>query len=228
LQAFTPDLLARRPGVEYARIARRIADRSVSTICSRFSGFLQRDAVSSRYSHAILSGVQAFLALKSLGMKGVASLADVRCPLARQDPTPLFVPIRKDSDSREELKTERLKSELYREVFLGLRDFDPNVVTFHFDLMGRRGMDGRHGHGLARTNIEPRPMPRADDLKTLDVAFAQRPAVVRAGVFNRKEVAIEMKNDHEPIVHLEHGLAGIGNLGCLADADKFGHITRTP
>ena len=52
-------------------------------------------------------------------MDGVASLADARWPLAPLDPTPLFVQVGEHGRSREELKTELLKSEVYRNVFLG-------------------------------------------------------------------------------------------------------------
>ena len=56
---------------------------------------------------------------KPLGVEGVASLADARWPLAPLDPTPLFAQVGKHGYAREELQTELLKSELYRNVFLG-------------------------------------------------------------------------------------------------------------
>jgi len=62
---------------------------------------------------------ETFRDLKSLGVEEVASLADVRWPLAPLDPTPLFAQIGKRGCSREEVKTELLKSELYRNVLLG-------------------------------------------------------------------------------------------------------------
>ncbi|MGO8752112.1 MAG: efflux RND transporter permease subunit [Thermoguttaceae bacterium] len=62
---------------------------------------------------------ESFRDLKPLGLERVESLADVRWPLAPLDPTPLFAQIAKHGRSREELKTELLKSELYRNVFLG-------------------------------------------------------------------------------------------------------------
>ena len=62
---------------------------------------------------------ETFRDLKSLGVEGVASLADARWPLAPLDSTPLFVQAGRDGYSRAKLKTELLKSELYRNVFLG-------------------------------------------------------------------------------------------------------------
>lgn len=62
---------------------------------------------------------ETFRDLDSLGAVGVASLAEVRWPPAPLDPTPLFTQIAKHGRSREEVKTELLRSELYRNVLLG-------------------------------------------------------------------------------------------------------------
>lgn len=62
---------------------------------------------------------ETFRDLKPLGVEGVTSLAEARWPLAPLDPTPLFARVGKHGESREKLKTELLKCELYRNVFLG-------------------------------------------------------------------------------------------------------------
>ncbi len=62
---------------------------------------------------------ETFRELGPLGVKEVADLADARWPLAPLDPTPLFAKLEKLDRSREELKRELLKCELYRNVFLG-------------------------------------------------------------------------------------------------------------
>ena len=62
---------------------------------------------------------ETFRDLKPLGVEGVASLADVRWPLAPLDPTPLFAQIGKLGRSRGEIRTDLLKSQLYRNVLLG-------------------------------------------------------------------------------------------------------------
>jgi predicted RND superfamily exporter protein len=62
---------------------------------------------------------ETFRELQPLGVERVASLADERRPRAPLDPTPLFEQLGRRGCSAEELKAELLKSELYRNVFLG-------------------------------------------------------------------------------------------------------------
>jgi predicted RND superfamily exporter protein len=60
-----------------------------------------------------------FRDLRPLGVEGVTSLAEARWPLAPLDPTPLYAQIGRDGHTREKLKAELLKCELYRNVLLG-------------------------------------------------------------------------------------------------------------
>jgi uncharacterized protein len=62
---------------------------------------------------------ETFRELHTWGVEGVASLADVRWPLAPLDATPLVEQVEKQGYAREALQTELLKSELYRNMYLG-------------------------------------------------------------------------------------------------------------
>lgn len=108
---------------------------------------------------------ETFRELQSLGMERVANLADERRPLAPLNPTPLFEQIGKRGCSAEELKAEMLKSELYRNVFLG-DDGQTTAIALtirpeHTDLERRRliaGIRGRAGRNRFQTVVAGGPV----------------------------------------------------------------------
>lgn len=55
----------------------------------------------------------------------------------------------------------------------------------------------------------------------VEIAFAKRPTVVRAKVFEAKELTADMHKHDEPFVDLQQHFAWIGNVLCDGDFDEI-------
>lgn len=118
---------------------------------------------------------KTFLELRPLGLERVASLADERWPLAPLDPTPLFEQSGRRNRSAEEVKAGLLRSELYRNVFLG-EDGQTAAITLtlrseHTDLERRRliaGIRERAGRNRFRTAVAGGPVLTHDAVMFVD------------------------------------------------------------
>src|SRR6266404_7040613 len=96
----------------------------------------------------------------------------------------------------------RFELKIYFHLYY-LSDFDFNVQAIDANVISAYALTcGRTEH-LAGCDIKHCAMPRASDLNTLDLAFAQRPAHVRAGVVDRMVGAVDVEDRNLVTVYLD-------------------------
>jgi hypothetical protein len=74
----------------------------------------------------------------------------------------------------------------------GLLSFDENTGALHFDRIDFDGKDGGEAQGFAGADVESRAVAGTFDLRPLQLALIQRPAVVRADVGDRMIFAVHV------------------------------------
>jgi hypothetical protein len=74
-------------------------------------------------------------------------------------------------------------------------------IVFKFDREGRDGRDGGEAENLARANVEARPMARALNGETVQIAFGNGASVVRAHIFDSVEFVIHVEYGNEVAIH---------------------------
>jgi hypothetical protein len=98
-----------------------------------------------------------------------------------------------------------------------------HLIAFDFHFVSDRVLRSRHCQRFAGANIELGEMTRAFDLVIGQFAFAERSAVVRADIVQAKEFASNVKQYYDLVIDLEQLLAGIGDIGCLANGNEVRH-----
>ena len=80
---------------------------------------------------------------------------------------------------------------------LRLRLLHPNILPFDTHGVAPRGLEGRKANRSARTNIKAGAMTRTLDLATVDNRTLYKGAtVVRAYIFNRIDLAVQVEQRH--------------------------------
>ena len=103
------------------------------------------------------------------------------------------------------------------------RELDQHLLAFNFHFVCSSALGCWHGQRGTVGNIKARPVPRTSDLTTVQVAVAERSAVMGANVVNAVEFPFDVKDDHQLVLHFENFFAGIADFARLADCLKFRH-----
>jgi hypothetical protein len=109
---------------------------------------------------------------------------------------------------------------------------DYSAIRSHLDVVafntnGKPGHvhDGRHRQHFAISDVEARAVSRAFDLKSVQLTFGDRAAIVGADIFDGVVRSTHIKHADIVTLHIKYcSLAG-GNLGGLGNCYKAGQNT---
>src|SRR5512143_3280178 len=107
-----------------------------------------------------------------------------------------------------------------------LREPDQQVVAFDAHGVALHRRDRRERERRTGADAEPRAVARADHDVVVDLAFGQRPAVVRADVLDRVIAVVQAVDRDVAVVHLERLGAPGGNVRDLPHFHEPGRLLR--
>jgi hypothetical protein len=98
------------------------------------------------------------------------------------------------------------------------RNADPNILTANLDGIRRDRNDGRQAQHLACLHVKASTVSRTFNLIAEQLAFAERPVIVRAQVGDRVKLSVDIAEANSPAARLEHL-----HLSCR-DVGYFGYF----